>query len=105
VTVRVDPPQPALPGSIDLSAYRIVQEGLTNALRHGRASSAAVVVRCDGRRVQVEVTDDGAGPPAGYRPGRGLLGIAERAAVFGGTAEHGRGDEGGFRIRAVLPLP
>jgi signal transduction histidine kinase len=105
VTVRVDPPQPHLPGSIDLSAYRIVQEGLTNAFRHGRASSAAVVVRCDGRRVEVEVTDDGVGPPPSYQPGRGLLGIAERAAVFGGTVEHGRGDEGGFRIRAVLPLP
>jgi len=105
VTVRVDPPQPNLPGSIDLSAYRIVQEGLTNAFRHGRASSAAVVVRCDGRRVQVEVTDDGLGPPVGYQPGRGLTGIAERVAVFGGTVVHGRGDEGGFRIRAVLPLP
>ena len=105
VTVQVDPPQPHLPGSIDLSAYRIVQEGLTNAVRHGRASSAVVVVRCDGRRVEVEVTDDGAGPPPGYRPGRGLLGIAERVAVFGGTVEHGRGDGGGFRIRAVLPLP
>jgi signal transduction histidine kinase len=105
VTVRVDPPQPHLPGSIDLSAYRIVQEGLTNAFRHGRASSAAVLVRCDGRRVEVEVTDDGAGPPPSYQPGRGLLGIAERAAVFGGTVEHGRADGGGFRIRAVLPLP
>jgi signal transduction histidine kinase len=105
VTVRVDPPQPQLPGSIDLSAYRIVQEALTNAFRHGRAASAAVVVRCDGQRVDVEVTDDGDGPPPGYQPGRGLLGIAERAAVFGGTMEHGRGEEGGFRIRAALPLP
>ncbi|HEU4347688.1 MAG TPA: sensor histidine kinase [Actinoplanes sp.] len=105
VTVSVDPPQPRLPGSIDLSAYRIVQEALTNAFRHGRAASAAVVVRCDGQRVDVEVTDDGDGPPPGYRPGRGLLGIAERVAVFGGTVEHGRGDEGGFHIRAVLPLP
>jgi signal transduction histidine kinase len=105
VTVRVEPPQPQLPGSIDLSAYRIVQEGLTNAFRHGRASSAAVLVRYDGHRVEVEVTDDGEGPPPTYHPGRGLLGIAERAAVFGGTVEHGRGAEGGFRIRAVLPLP
>jgi signal transduction histidine kinase len=105
VTVQVDPPQPQLPGSIDLSAYRIVQEALTNAFRHGRAASAAVAVRCDGRSVQVEVRDDGRGPPPGYRPGRGLLGIAERAAVFGGTVEHGGGDEGGFRVRAVLPLP
>jgi signal transduction histidine kinase len=105
VTVRVDPPQPQLPGSIDLSAYRIVQEALTNAFRHGRAASAAVSVRCDGPRVEVEVTDDGNGPPPGYQPGRGLLGIAERVAVFGGTIEHGSGDQGGFRVRAVLPLP
>ena len=105
VTVRVDPPQPQLPGSIDLSAYRIVQEALTNALRHGRAASATVVVRCDGQRVDVEVVDDGDGPPPGYQPGRGLVGIGERAAVFGGTIEHGKGEGGGFRIRAVLPLP
>jgi signal transduction histidine kinase len=105
VTAQVDPPQPHLPGSIDLSAYRIVQEALTNAFRHGRAASATVVVRCDGQRVDVQVTDDGDGPPPGYQPGRGLLGIAERAAVFGGTIEHGRGDGGGFRVRAVLPLP
>ena len=105
VTVRVDPPEPRLPGSIDLSAYRIVQEALTNAIRHGRAASAAVLVRCSGHRVDVEVTDDGAGPPPGYQPGRGLLGIGERVAVFGGTIEHGRGAGGGFRVRAVLPLP
>ena len=105
VTVRVDPPRPQLPGTIDLSAYRIVQEALTNAVRHGRAASASVAVRCDGQRVEVEVSDDGDGPLPGYQPGRGLLGIAERAAVFGGTVEHGGGDQGGFRIRAVLPLP
>ena len=105
VTVHVDPPQPRLPGSIDLSAYRIVQEALTNAFRHGRAASAAVAVRCDGHRLQVEVSDDGDGPPSNYQPGRGLLGIAERAAVFGGTVEHGGGEQGGFRVRAVLPLP
>ena len=105
VTVQVEPPQPHLPGSIDLSAYRIVQEALTNAFRHGRAASAAVIVRCDGERVDVEITDDGEGPPPGYQPGRGLLGIGERVAVFGGTIEHGRVDGGGFRVRAVLPLP
>jgi signal transduction histidine kinase len=71
VTVRVEPPQPELPGSIDMSAYRIVQEALTNAFRHGRAASAAVGVRCDGRRVEVEVSDDGDGPPPDYQPGPG----------------------------------
>ncbi|MDH2390552.1 sensor histidine kinase [Streptomyces sp. HNM0663] len=105
VTVRVDPPQPRLPGSIDLSAYRIVQEALTNAFRHGKAASATVAVRCGGRSVEVEVQDDGRGPQPGYQPGRGLLGISERVAVFGGCVEHGKGDGGGFRLRAVLPLP
>jgi signal transduction histidine kinase len=105
VTVRVEPEVPQLPGSIDLSAYRIVQEALTNAFRHGRAASAAVAVRCDERRVEVEVRDDGRGPQPGYQMGRGLLGIGERAALFGGTVEHGGNDGGGFRIRVVLPLP
>ncbi|HEU4346796.1 MAG TPA: sensor histidine kinase, partial [Actinoplanes sp.] len=105
VTVQVDPPARHLPGSIDLSAYRIVQEALTNAVRHGRAASAAVAVRCDGKHLEVEVADDGRGPDPGYQPGRGLLGITERVDVFGGTVEHGRRDEGGFRVRAVLPRP
>jgi signal transduction histidine kinase len=105
VTLRIEPEQPALPGSLDLSAYRIVQEALTNALRHGRATTAAVSVRCDTSRVLVEVSDDGRGPQPGYAAGRGLLGIAERAAVFGGAATHGRDASGGFRVRAELPLP
>jgi len=105
VTVQVDSALPHLPGSIDLSAYRIVQEGLTNALRHGRAASAAVVVRCEQGRVEVEVRDDGRGPQPGYQMGRGLVGIGERAAVFGGSVEHGRAAEGGFRVRVLLPLP
>jgi signal transduction histidine kinase len=105
VAVRLDPLAPRLPRSIDLSAYRIVQEALTNASRHGRAASATVAVRCDGRRVELDIRDDGRGPQPGYLPGRGLLGIAERAAVFAGSVEHGGGDGGGFRVRAVLPLP
>jgi signal transduction histidine kinase len=105
VAVRVDPPAEHLPRSLDLSAYRIVQEALTNALRHGRAGTAAVTVRCDDRRVRLEVRDDGQGPPPGYRPGRGLLGIAERAALFAGAVEHGPVAGGGFRVRAELPLP
>jgi signal transduction histidine kinase len=109
VTVHIEPPEPHLPGSLDQSAYRIVQEALTNALRHGKATSAAVTVCVDGRRVEVEVRDDGRGPLPGYQPGRGLLGISERAAVFGGTVEHGGAGHGGvgqgFRVRAVLPVP
>ncbi|MDW5329604.1 sensor histidine kinase [Plantactinospora sp. KLBMP9567] len=104
VSLQVDLAGSPLPGSLDLSAYRIVQEALTNALRHGQASAARVRVGQDGRRLELEICDDGRGPDPGYQPGRGLLGIAERAAMFGGSLEHGRGSTGGFRVRAVLPL-
>ena len=105
VTVRMDPSVSEVIPSVDLSAYRIVQEALTNALKHGGARSASVTVRHDGRTVDIEVCDDGRGSPAGYLPGRGLLGIAERVAAFGGSVEHGGADRGGFRLRAVLPVP
>jgi signal transduction histidine kinase len=104
VTVRLGPPVPQVTRSADLSAYRIVQEALTNTLKHGHARSASVTVRLNERAaLDIEVSDDGRGPTAGYLPGRGLLGIAERVAAFGGTLEHGGGEQGGFRLRAVLP--
>ncbi|MFJ3788849.1 sensor histidine kinase [Kitasatospora sp. NPDC090091] len=105
VGVRVDPAVGALPRSIDVSAYRIVQEALTNTVRHARAGSAEVTVRRLGDVLEIEVHDDGNGAAAGYLPGRGLLGIAERAALLGGRVEHGRGERGGFRLRAALPIP
>lgn len=105
VTVRIDPPAPQVARSADLSAYRIVQEALTNTLKHGDARSASVTVRLDGHALEIEVHDDGRGPPAGYLPGRGLLGIAERVSAFGGSLEHSSGEPGGFRLRAVLPAP
>jgi signal transduction histidine kinase len=105
VHVRIEPAAQGLPRSLELSAYRIVQEGLTNALRHGRARSAEVVVAVTGGAMVVEVRDDGRGPAPGYQPGRGLLGIGERAGVFGGTVQHGHGPGTGFTLRAELPLP
>jgi signal transduction histidine kinase len=96
----------ALPAGIDLSAYRIVQEALTNALRHAHATRAEVTVRYAADAVAIEVTDDGAGgapdPEAGG--GHGLVGMRERAALAGGTIEIGAAPQGGFRIRAELPL-
>jgi signal transduction histidine kinase len=94
-----------LPRNLDLSAYRIVQEALTNALKHAAPCSATVDVRRDGRAVVVEVSDDGPGLPESHVPGRGLLGIAERVSLCGGVLEHGAGARGGFTLRAVLPLP
>ncbi|GLZ42975.1 sensor histidine kinase [Actinokineospora sp. NBRC 105648] len=102
VALRVDA---ELPSAVELVVYRIVQEALTNALTHGRADSASVTVLTEEGEAVLEVRDDGCGPPIGYRPGRGLAGIAERAAALGGTAEHGGGDGGGFRLRVLLPLP
>jgi signal transduction histidine kinase len=107
VRVHIEPAAQGLPRSLELSAYRIVQEGLTNALRHGHARSAEVVVGVTDGAMVVVVRDDGRGPAPGYQPGRGLLGIAERVGVFGGTVEHGHGHGPGtgFTLRAELPLP
>jgi signal transduction histidine kinase len=104
VTTAIGPGVRNLPHSLDLTAYRIVQESLTNALKHADAHAARVTVRIDGRWLDITVHDDGRGPAAGYQPGRGLLGIRERAALFGGTATHGPGDTGGFRVHCRLPL-
>ncbi|MFJ1751543.1 sensor histidine kinase [Kitasatospora sp. NPDC088134] len=95
---------PPLPADQDRCAYRVVQEALTNSLRHSGAQHAAVRIALTGGGVEVEVRDDGSGPPPGHRPGRGLTGIAERAARLHGTAEHGPGPDGGFRLRVTLPL-
>ncbi len=107
VTIEVDGELDGDPASrsMSLTAYRIIQEALTNALKHGQAGSANVSVRHAGGALEVEVRDDGRGAPDGYVPGRGLVGIRERVALFGGSLEHGGGDRGGFRVRAVLPLP
>ncbi|UUU25833.1 sensor histidine kinase [Streptomyces sp. DSM 40750] len=93
---------------METAVHRIVQEALTNALRHGRARSADVTVqRTDGTEaaVLVNVVDDGDGPASEYRLGRGLLGITERAGVFGGSVRHGRASGGGFALRVELPMP
>src|SRR5262249_39719601 len=94
----------ALPAAIDLSAYRIVQEGLTNALKHARASRADVTVHYEPDAVELEVRDDGAGGGSAGGAGHGLLGIRERVKLYCGemTAEPVTG--GGFVLRTRLPL-
>jgi signal transduction histidine kinase len=105
VTLEVAPGVEPLPNSLDLTVHRIVQEALTNALKHGHARAASVVVSRADAALDVEVRDDGLGAAAGYAPGRGLLGMRERAALFGGSVEHGPSEHQGFRVHVRLPVP
>jgi signal transduction histidine kinase len=94
-----------LPLGVDLSAYRIVQEALTNALKHAGASRADVTLRYGARELELEISDDGRGSAATTDgSGHGLVGMRERAAVFGGSLEAGARDGGGFRVHALLPF-
>jgi signal transduction histidine kinase len=96
-----------LPPAVDLAAYRVVQESLTNVVRHARASRAEITVRHADGRVVVEVTDDGRADPgngSGNGSGQGILGMRERARALGGSLEAGPRPEGGFRVLASLPV-
>jgi signal transduction histidine kinase len=97
----------ALPAGMGLAAFRIVQEALTNTLKHaGPAAHAEVTITYDAALVQVRVDDDGApvtSPPA--RPGQGLVGMRERAALYGGTVTTRAKPGGGYRVVATLPIP
>ena len=98
--------QPELPPALELSAYRIVQEALTNTLRHAGAERAVVKLSFDPDAVIVDVCDDGSAPPArNGNNGLGLIGMRERVATFGGSLDAGPDAGGGFRVTARLPLP
>jgi signal transduction histidine kinase len=116
VTVTVTGAPRPLPAVTDVAAYRIIQEALTNSIRHAGPATAAVGVRYAGDALLVEVTDTGRGPrvpghtgghtggqSAGPAIGHGLRGMRERAAAAGGTLEIGPGTDGGFRVAARLP--
>ncbi|MCX4747461.1 histidine kinase [Kitasatospora sp. NBC_01287] len=122
VEVRISGEPRELPAGIDVTAYRIVQEALTNALRHGDGRQAEVTIRYADRSLRVEVLNGGpsarAGDPggsagprrerggdgAGAGAGRGLLGLRERVAVYGGDLDARRRLGGGYRVRARIPL-
>ena len=94
----------ALPSAVGGAAFRIVQEALTNVMRHADASSARVCLRAGPEDLDIEVTDDGRADSAGAHVGLGLRGMAERAAALGGRVNVGPREEGGWRVHAVLPL-
>jgi signal transduction histidine kinase len=93
-----------LPVGVDLSAYRIVQEALTNALKHAGPARARVRVGYAADHLDLEVSDDGPGTGTGGGSGHGLVGIRERAELYGGQLEAGRCPEGGYAVRVRLPL-
>ncbi|MEU5882971.1 sensor histidine kinase [Spirillospora sp. NPDC047279] len=106
VTLVGQVPQGPLPAPVGLAGYRIVQEALTNAVRHAGATAATVQITRDADAVTVQIDDDGGGPadPAALTGGNGLRGIRERAAAIGGQMTAGPGPAGGFRVWARLPL-
>jgi signal transduction histidine kinase len=106
VELHVEGAARPLPRGVDVSAYRIVQEALTNTLKHAGVASAHVTVpyRRDALELEVIDTGRGAGTVNGAGAGHGLLGMHERVAVYGGDLETGPQDGGGYLVRALLPL-
>jgi signal transduction histidine kinase len=105
VDLRVVGKPAELSPGLDVNAYRIVQEALTNVLKHAGADSATVVIAYEERTLAIEVTDDGRGDNRNGAGGHGLTGLRERVALYGGQLEAGeRPGGGGFAVRAQLPL-
>ena len=108
VELCVDGDRDRVPAGVDLAAYRIVQEALTNVLKHASASHAAVRVGYRPGAIELEVLDDGHGSPGAGNGGAGtghrLIGMRERASLYGGVLEAGPRAGGGFAVRARLPV-
>lgn len=104
VELHVDGEPVPLPRGIDLSAYRIVQEGLTNALKHAQATTADVTVRYEPHELVLEIRDDGIGTATSDGLGHGLVGIRERVKIYGGQMSAGKANGGGFVLSTRLPL-
>jgi signal transduction histidine kinase len=103
VELAIEGPPVALPAGIDLSAYRIVQEALTNSLKHANGARARVSVRYDSAAVEIEIEDDGEAAANGNGGGHGLVGMRERVALWGGALTAGQ-SEAGWTVRARLPI-
>jgi signal transduction histidine kinase len=106
IELRVEGTQRELPPGLDLTAYRIVQEALTNALKYAGGARTQVHIEFGEHELKLAVLDAGTRPPNGaIGAGRGLLGMQQRVALYGGQLETGQRAEGGFEVRARLPLP
>ena len=104
VRLQVDGQPRPLSRGLDLSAYRILQEGLTNVLKHAHAQVAYVRVHYEVTQIELEVRDDGRGPTTSNGFGHGLVGIGERVKIYGGELAAGATDAGGFALNVRLPL-
>ena len=102
----IDGDPAALPAAVDVSVYRIIQEALTNVLKHAGPARADVTIGCADEAVTIEITDNGTREPGNRVPagGHGLAGMRERVAIFGGEFHAGPRPGGGFAVRARLPL-
>jgi signal transduction histidine kinase len=107
VTLRIEGTVRPLPEALDLSAYRIIQEALTNSLKHAGPAHASVLVRYADDTLELDISDDGQGPNGQLSEtggGRGLIGMRERVALFGGELVASAMPDHGFRVQARLPL-
>ncbi|MGH2688458.1 MAG: sensor histidine kinase, partial [Actinomycetota bacterium] len=103
VQLRTSGEERALPVAVDVTAFRVVQEALTNVVRHAGASVATVSIRYEPAALFVTVDDDGRGSTSDLPAGHGLVGIRERAEALGGAAHLGPAPGGGFRVQVRLP--
>ena len=105
VCLNTPEPLPALPAAVEVAAYRIITEAMTNAARHSGATRIDVLLAvAEGDGLRIEVRDDGHVPGPGWQPGFGLTSMRERAAELGGTCQAGPDPAGGGRVIAALPL-
>ncbi|MEV1172104.1 histidine kinase [Nonomuraea sp. NPDC049784] len=105
VSIEISPPPCPLPPGVDLAAYRVVQEALTNTIKHAAGAAASVSIGHRGDWLEIEITDTGGGRTAraGDGQGRGLIGLRERLALYGGTLQAGPRSGGGYEIKARVP--
>lgn len=104
VDLRRERDLPSLPSGLDLVAYRVLQESLTNVIKHARASAVRISIASSPGALTLEVVDDGRGSDANGSGGHGLEGMRERVLLYGGTFQAGPMKDGGYRVRAELPL-